>query len=211
MPIYYIPFDCETGGLDPDTTDLLTVYMAVMDENFKILEELDLKLKPDGGKLPICEASALDVNKINIKEHLENPSTITYSQAKQKLTEMLKKYLSKGRYSNLIPFGHNVRFDIDYLQKYIIPKKEWDNIFHYRIVDTMPVVGFLKDCKWLPKDLGNLSSIADYFGIPKRDAHNAKEDTLMTIDTYKSLISLMNSKKDNQTSNQDLISLLESE
>jgi DNA polymerase III epsilon subunit-like protein len=212
---FYIPFDTETGGLNPDTTDVLTLYMAVMDEEFKILDELDLKLKPDGGRLPIAEAEALAVNKINLQEHMANPATITYSEAKEKIVTMLKKYLKKnGRYSNLIPLGHNVPFDVGYTQKYILPKDEWEKILHYAYFDTSPIVTFLKRCGWFPRELGNLGSVVDFMNVPKRAAHNAKEDTLMCADVAKAMIAMMISKKNSSSSGsqqQDLISLLEAE
>ena len=173
MSQLYLPFDTETGGLDCRTTDVLTFYMAVMDENFQILDEVDMKLKPDDGR---------KVNGINVANHMANPETITYSEAKIKLLTMLKKHLKKtGRYSNLIPMGHNVPFDIGYTQQYILPKEEWEKILHYRTIDTNPIVGFFKDCGWFPREIGNL-------------------------------VALMSSKKENQGSaQQDLIALLEAE
>lgn len=214
MGNFYIPFDCETGGKSPKTSDLLTLYMAVLDENFKLVDEINLKLKPDNGRIPNVEAEALEVNGINITEHLADPETITYSEAKPKILAMLKKYLKKkGRYSNLLPMGHNIPFDIGYINEYLIPFEEWNAIIHYRLTDTNPIIGFLKDCGWLPKELGRLESVVDYFGIPKRKAHTAKDDTLMTVDVYKALLALMASKKNGggQSQQQDLISLLEAE
>jgi oligoribonuclease (3'-5' exoribonuclease) len=213
MSQLYIALDAETGGTDYLTTDLLTVYMAVLDENFKILDELDLRVKPNDGLLPVCEAGALKVNKIDVTKHLADPETITYSEAKVKIVAMLMKYLKKnGRYSNLIPMGHNVNFDLGYLQQYILPKAEWEKILHYRMVDTMPIVNFFKDCGWFPRDISNLLSVVELLGVPKRPAHNAKDDTLMMVDVYKALLNIMASKKEGQTNTQqDLITLLEAE
>lgn len=210
----FLALDCETGGLDPEKTDLLTLYMAIVDEDFKILEEIDLKLKPNEGGIPMAESSALDTNKININEHILDPKTITYLEAKQKIVIMLKKYLKKtGGYSNLRPLGHNVLFDINYINKYILPIEEWNSLIHYRIADTSQIVSFLKDVGWFPQNLGNLASVVDYLNVPTRPAHEAKNDTLMCIDVYKSILSIMKSKKDNVNSmaSQDLIGLLESE
>lgn len=210
MSNFYIPLDTETGGLDPQTSDVLTIYIAVMDEEFKIVEELDLKLKPND-RFPVCEAGALKVNGIDVKKHLEDPNTITYSEAAEKIVNMLKKYLKKnGRYSNLRPLGQNIPFDLAYIWKHLIPKPEWDKIVHYGLTDTKPIVDFLKDCGWFPRDLGSLGSVVDYLNLPKRDAHNAKEDTLMCVDVYKKLLEIMKSKKENSGS-QDIISLLEAE
>lgn len=203
-------FDTETGGLDESKADLLTFYMAILDEDFKLIDELDMKLRPDG-RLPIAEEGALKVNGINIKNHLEDPETVTYSIAKKKLIAFLKKHHKKvGKYNNIRPLGHNVKFDIDFVQKYLLPKEDWNAFFHYKNIDTGGIVDTLKDALWFPKELGTLGSIVDFLGLPKRAAHNAKEDTLMMIDVYKYLISLLKSKKENGTQ-QDLISLLEAE
>jgi DNA polymerase III alpha subunit (gram-positive type) len=210
MSLHYLPMDTETGGLDPKKTDVLTIYIGVMDENFKLVDELDLKLKPND-RLPICEASALKVNGINLQEHLADPSTITYSEANLKILAMLKKYLKKtGRYSNLIPIGHNLPFDLNFIHEHLCGQEDWEKIVHYRTIDTNPIVGFLKDAGWFPRELGNLGSVVDYLKVPKRNTHNAREDSLMTVDVYKAILDLMKSKKDGG-STQDLISLLEAE
>lgn len=211
MSQYYMPFDSETGGFNPKTADLLTVYFAIMDEEFKMCDELYLRLKPDGGRLPIAEAQALRVNGIDIQKHLANPETITYSEGKTKVTAMLKKYLKKnGRYSNIRPLGYNVPFDVKWVQEHLMPTDDWDSILHYKHIDVMQAVDFLKDCGWFPQDLGSLGSVVEYLQLPKRAAHDAREDTLMTVDVHKKIKEIMKSKKDGGQA-QDLISLLEAE
>lgn len=211
MSQFYMPFDSETGGFDQKTADLLTLYIAIADEEYKIVDELYLKLKPDGGRLPIAEAGALRVNGINIQAHLADPETIPYSEGKVKVVTLLKKYLKKsGRFSNIKPLGYNVPFDLRWMQEYILSASEWESILHYKFTDVMQNVDFLKDSGWFPKDLGNLESVVDYLQIPKRAAHNAKEDTLMTIDVHKKILEIMKSKRDGGSA-QDLISLLEAE
>lgn len=210
MSQLYVPFDCETGGLAPKDADLLTLYIAVMDEDFKILEELNLKLKPNSG-LPRADAGALRVNKIDLQAHMADPETITYAEAKEKIVAMLKRHLKKtGRYSNLRPLGYNVSFDIDFVQEHILPASEWNAILHYGKIDPKGYTEFFKDAGWWPRDLGTLVSVVEFLGIPMRGAHNAKEDTLMTVEVYKKMLDLMRSKKENGSS-QDLISLLEAE
>ena len=208
---YFLAFDTETGGLNQKEADLLTIYVGLVDEEFKIVEELYLKLKPDGGRLPIAEAQALKVNGINIQQHLADPETITYSEAKVKVITLLKKYLKKnGRFSNIKALGYNVPFDLRWTQEHILPQSDWESILHYKYTDVMQAVDFLKEAGWFPPDLGSLNTVVDYLQLPKRAAHNAKEDTLMTIDVYKKLLEIMKSKKDGGQA-QDLISLLESE
>lgn len=211
MSNLYLPFDSETGGFNQSTSDMLTLYMAVMTEDFQIIDEVDLKLKPDDGRLPIAEAQALKVNKIDLRAHMADPTTITYAEGRARVETMIRKYLKKnGRFSNIRVLGYNCPFDIKWTQHHILPQDVWEDLLHYKYVDVMQNVDFLKESGWFPKELGNLGSVVDFLGLPKRSAHSAKEDTLMTIDVHKKLIEIMNSKKEGGTS-QDLISLLEAE
>src|ERR1700688_521776 len=179
---YFFCMDSETGGLDPKKTDVLTIYIAVTDEDLKIIDGLDLKLKPND-RLPVVEAQAMAVNGIDIQKHLENPETITYSQAKEKITALAKKYLKKrGRYSNLLVLGQNVAFDIAFIQEHIFSRSDWDGLFSYNVEDTNAAALFLKRCGWLPKEIGTLGSLVEFFNIPKHTAHEARGDVLMTIE-----------------------------
>lgn len=214
MSQLYMPFDSETGGLDENKADLLTWYGAIMTEDYQIVDDLYLKLKPDGGRLPIAEAGALKVNGINLQQHLADPETVTYSEGQAKITAMIKKHLKKnGRFSNITPMGYNVPFDTRWTQKHILPPEVWLSLLHYKIWDVMQDVDFLKRAGWFPKELGSLGTVVEFLGIPKRNAHNAKEDTHMTIDVAKKVMEIMKSKKDGGGAGpqQDLISLLEAE
>lgn len=214
MSAFLMPFDCETGGTDEKTSDLLTLYACIMDEDYKIHDEVDLKLKPDDGRFPIAEAGALAVNKIDIKAHMADPATVPYSEGRKRLLAMVRKYATKrGRFSNMTPFGFNVPFDKKYCQQYLITPEEWSNIFHYKDADVDQAVSFLRRVGWIPKDVARLQDVADYLGVAKRLAHNAKEDVMRTIDTDRKLVELMQSRKNGGGggSTQDLISLLEAE
>jgi DNA polymerase III epsilon subunit-like protein len=211
MSKFIMAFDTECGGLNPSTADLLTFYGGIFDEEFKLMEELYLKLKPNDGRLPVAEAQALKVNGIDIKAHLADPETVSYAEGKQKLVSMLKKYFKKtGRSSNLRALGYNVPFDLRWSQHHLLSQNEWESIFHYKHIDVMQDVDFLKECGWFPSDLGSLGTVVDFLQLPKRAAHDAKQDTLMTVDVYKKLLEIMKSKKDGGNV-QDLITLLESE
>jgi DNA polymerase III epsilon subunit-like protein len=211
--MFYCVMDSETGGLDQNDSDMLTFYVGLFDQEFQKVDELYLKLKPDNGRLPIAHADALKVNGIDLSAHLEDPETITYSEGNERLTDMLRKYYKKeGKASNLKAVGHNLPFDQKFVWKYLMPFSQWEKLFHYKGIDTMQRVDFLKECSWLPPELGTLSTINDYFGLPKRAAHNAKEDSLMCLDVYRKLIEIMKDKKENTSSAQvDIISMLEAE
>jgi len=202
--------DSETGGFYAKEVDVLTLFMAVVDDNFRILEELDLKLKPND-RLPIVNQEAMEINKIDLEKHLKDPETITYAEARLKIIAFVKKYFKKrGRYSNLYPMGQNVMFDLKFIWEHIIPESEWDTLFSYNIEDTKNAGLFLKRAGWLPPSIGNLDSMVTHFEIPKLTAQEAKGDVRMTIEVYKKMIELMKSKKEGGQT-QDLISLLEAE
>jgi hypothetical protein len=208
--ILYAPFDSETGARTPEEGDLLTFYMAIMDKDFKLVDEIDLKLKPDD-RLPIAQEEALKVNGIDIKKHLEDPNTVTYSKGRELFTAFLAKHHKKvGRFNNLRPLGYNVPFDEGYAWYYLLPRPEWNKFFHYKRIDVMERVDFLKESGWFPSNLGTLGTVVDYLQIPKRNAHNAKEDTFMCVDVYKKILEIMKAKKEGGVA-QDLISLLEAE
>lgn len=207
---FYLAMDSETGGLDENVEDMLTFYCAIFTYDWKLIDEVDLKLKPDGGRLPIVTAKALAVNKIDIKAHLEDPTTITYSEGKVKVLEFLKKYRKPGRYSNITPLGHNVPFDLRFTWKHLVPHKDWNDLCHYGIADTKSDTDALKRWGFLPQSCGTLASLVEHFNLPKRSAHNAKEDTLMCVDVAKAMEIFMKSKKEGGTT-QDLIALLEAE
>jgi DNA polymerase III epsilon subunit-like protein len=206
----FLAFDTETGGLKPHKYDLLTAYFAVLDENFKILEELSLKLKPTD-RLPVLDPEAMEINGIDIEQHLNDPNTIPYSEGALKLTALIKKYLKKrGRYSNIISLGYNVGFDIKWIQHHLINEDSWDSMIHYKNFDVMQDIDTLKRYGWLPPTVGNLKSAVEHFGVPKGEAHIARDDIIMTLGVSKKIRELMDSKK-NGGSSQDLISLLEAE
>lgn len=179
-----MPFDCETGGVDPKKSDLLTAYFCITDENLNVIDELDLKLKPDSGDVR-AEADALKVNGIILEEHLADPETITYSEGSKKLKEFLKKHSPKKR--GIRPAGHNIAFDIGFVTEHLISKEEWDSFCHYRVLDTTPICTFLQDIAVWPARVGSLTSIVEYLGLPMLKAHTAKDDVLMWVSAYKKI------------------------
>lgn len=206
----FLAFDCETGGLKPDKADMLTAYFAMLDDNFQFLEDLSLTLKPEG-RLPIVEAGAMSVNGIDLEKHLSDPKTVTYAEGAKQVTAMIKRHLKKrGRYSNILPMGYNVGFDIKWVNYHLINEDLWDSMVHYKSLDVMQDIDVLKRHGWLPGTVGNLKSAVEFFGVPKGEAHVAKDDIVMTVGVYRKVKELMDSKKEGGQVT-DLISLLEAE
>ena len=203
----YLAFDTETGGLDETRNPILTAYFAIIGEDYGTLDELYLFIKPEA-PFDVVEQGALDVNKIDMAKHLERSDLITREQAKSQLTSFLKKNKPKG--AKVKPLGHNVDFDIRMVKAQILPHKEWESLIHYGKIDTKMAGDLLKEAGWLPPEIGTLGSLVKHFGIAQLGAHDAKNDTLMTVEAYKKLIDMLASKKDSGgDTSLDVLSLLE--
>jgi oligoribonuclease (3'-5' exoribonuclease) len=188
-------FDTETGGLNPKVHSLLTAYFAICDKDLNLVDELELQLKPsDLSKLNLTQ-EAMNVNKINIDEHLKDPNTITYEEGRVKLKQFLLRNKIKGKRKSFMPAGHNIQFDKEMIWEQLMPQDEFEEEVHYRTIDTSNICNFLKDVEILPDDVGNLESLVDLFKVPKRETHNAKGDVLMNIEVYRSMKAMMKSKK----------------
>lgn len=180
---YYCVIDLEAGGIGTDKT-LLSLYVGILDEKFNLLNELDIKIKPDNG-IYILTAKGMEVNKINIVEH--DKTAITYKEAGTQLYNFIKGYST----NKLIPLGHGVAFDCKFLQNTIISQGSWEKFVSYRTVDTgciarfLMMIGKLQDCE------GSLESLVKLLGIKlEGNHHEAKFDALASVEVLKKLIEI---------------------
>ena len=210
--MYKLFFDTETSGLDKDAHNLLTAYFAVCDDSLNVIDDLYLQLKPsDLSKINVTE-EAMRINKINLKEHLEDKNTLTYEDASRRLIDFFEKHKISGKKKSLQPCGHNISFDKDFIHKQLMPKEVWEKYVHYRTLDTSTACALLKDWDMLPEYVGSLTSLVDYYRIPMREAHHAKSDVLMNIEVYKYMKNMMKIKKKNISgivSNNTLLEIVE--
>lgn len=184
--MHYLWYDCETGGFNAETHSLLTAYFAVCNDDLIIIDDLYLQLKPSDDSKINADAQALEVNHINLQQHLADPNTVTYEEGKQKLLELFEKNKIPRKKRHFRPCGHNIDFDNRFIFKQLISQEEWEKYVHYHQLDTTNVTTFLQDVTFLPKDLNTrLTGLVDYFGIPEIDAHNAMGDVKMNIEVYK--------------------------
>lgn len=209
--MHYLWYDCETGGTDREIHSLLTAYFAIYNDQWEKLDELELFMKPDEGEI-VAVQEALNVTGIDLKTHLEDPRTIPYSEAREKLMAFLEKHKIKGKRNHFRPCGQNIQFDELFVMAQLVPEEDWRKLVHYRAIDTLMILTFLQDVGFLPKELGNLGSQVDYFGIPVGKAHDAKEDIRMTVDVYRAYCKMMAGAKDNisgASTNNNLLSIVE--
>lgn len=171
--------DTETGGTNPNKHSLLTIGMiaaSVEDGEIKIKEKIGLRVKHNKY---VADKKALEVNKIDLAEH----DKIAFE--KDRVTEEIKKFISRNQLEKIPVLGQNINFDIGFLQEYL---KE-DYPFHYHTVDTIGIWLFLKMMGKVPSYMfNNLESMAKHFGIDYSKAHDALEDCVITLEVLQGML-----------------------
>ena len=194
----YLALDVETGGLNAHQHTLLTAYFLVLDENFKEVANLSLKLKPYPGNSYSVETSALKINKINLVEH--DAEALEVEEAQVAFIELLSRYTSrdtKGEVIKLTPIGHNVAFDVGFLTTQLIQKEYWDAFVGYRTIDTATIAQFLKFSEKLPKEVsGSLGPLSKYLEVDfsEGEYHTAEGDVKLTLAVLEKFKQLVNQK-----------------
>lgn len=209
--MHYLAFDLETGGKYASKDAILEGYFAIYDENRVFLDDLYIRFKPDLTKYSVSQ-EALDVNKIDMNELMSDPTALTYEQAQKAILDFLSKHKIKGKRRHFTPLGQNVKFDIDFIVAQLIPLEDWEKLVHYIALDTLQAVSILKDCDILPTDIGNLSSLVEYFEIPLGEAHTARDDVKMTVEVYWKIKDLLMGAKKSialNATNDELLSVVE--
>ena len=186
----YVLMDVESGGLSPFSSSLLTIYCAILDENLNILSEVDLKLRPDSGEFQ-CNSAALAVNGIDLKKHDADPMTISCSRANSILKKLFEMHKPEGRYTVL---GQNISFDLSFVWFHIMNQNEWHKYVESAVEDTYKIAKQMKTTGKIPSNQKlKLGLLANYLGISYAGGlHNAKADSLLTLEVYKHLKLLKN-------------------
>lgn len=211
----YLGFDLETGGIDKTKYTIMEGYFALWDENWNFVEDLHLLLKNDQGQI-FGEEEVFKIIGIDPEQHLLNPNTITYSEGREKLHEMLNRHKQPKKRSHYRFLGQNILgFDIPFMETQGFFKEEdikKAGISHNPL-DTTCIVTWLKDINVLPDHVGSISSLIDYFELPKGTAHRAKDDVHMQKEIYVRLSNLLKKNAvDNLQSNlvdSDLLKIIE--
>jgi oligoribonuclease (3'-5' exoribonuclease) len=186
----YLFLDNEMGGLEREQYSLLTSYFLATDDNFNVIAELDLRLKPDDGIYKVC-GEAMSVNKINLAIH--DRLAITYKEGATKLYNWLRLLTEDGKIKAIV-VGHGVYGDVEWIIYHLISRGSWEKFTSYRKLDTQAVCRFLKSCNMFPEDVsGSLTSLAQYFKIPvdENETHTSKYDTELTFKVFMALRKLL--------------------
>ena len=181
----YLFIDTETGGLDPSYS-LLTVAAAVTDKNFDVLGTICFGIKPE---TYIVSPGAIAVNKIDLVQH--SKASLSPAKANADFAEFLAAHFSTlTANQKLIPAGHNVAFDLNFVWDQLISEQDWKQYCTYPVLDTAVLARFFASAGVIPA-FYNLVSLRQLFNIETGVAHNAMSDVLATIELAKKFYAIL--------------------
>lgn len=190
----YIVFDCETGGLDPKANPI-TQYAAV------ILDGITLKEK-DRFETYIKLYGDLVIEKDAIKHTMVSMADVNNGMKIADFVAAVTKWwngyiaVTKSRDAGrLVAVGHNVPFDIGFVNAALRHVNRSDSIYKYiqpNFIDTYA----LGKMTWglTGKEKLNLTACCGYAGITLKDAHGAMNDVEATAELFRYFVKKMRSK-----------------
>jgi DNA polymerase III epsilon subunit-like protein len=188
----YFIVDCETTAPPHKNGTLLTVYADLLDENFKVIDSIDLKIRPDDGIYRV-DPYSMQVNGIDLVKHHKKATK------ESKASGSLQDFICRNNMGQqrLVVIGHNVSFDISFLKR-LITAKFWDQNFSRKVIDTGSIAEFLCLTGLLPNSEQmncSLKGLAEHFGFSYDGAHEAKFDVQLTLNVLKRLLALVKESK----------------
>lgn len=190
---YYFLFDCETGGIDPITDSLLTLYGLILTEDLEEVTSIDLAIKPDDGIYKL-RAEAMKINKIDIVKHDAVACKETVAANKlQSFLAVMRQYDSGGNAIQLIPAGHNPSLDINFTRQLLNKYSDgcYDLYLNRRVFDTGATARFLQATGRIPKGVNcSLIGLTKYYGVTVDNTklHNAQTDVEATLGVMRKMI-----------------------
>ena len=190
----YIVFDCETGGLD-ETKNPITQYAAVILDG-KTLKEIDrweTFVKPYADL--VIEQEALDGTMVSMSDINSGLNVKEFIATATEFWEAHRVKTKKREMGRLVPVGHNVQFDIRFINWVLDFEKKRDMFewHHPNFIDTYPLAKLAFGIKGDEKL--NLGASCGNAKIKLTDAHGAMNDVEATADLLRWYMRKLRAKK----------------
>jgi DNA polymerase III epsilon subunit-like protein len=171
---HYAFVDSETTGFDAFRHCVITMSMYITDAAYQIVDELHLRIRPDGSRDIVWSLEAQKVHGITWEEAMLFPPLET--QAK-----VLDEFLAKHPPMTFV--AHNVAFDRRMIRGMLAKQdRQWAFYRAFpRFQDTVPLV---KKSGLVGGKSKSLGPICKELGIA-HDHHDAKSDAFVLIELHK--------------------------
>jgi DNA polymerase III epsilon subunit-like protein len=182
--------DCETSGLEAGYHDLIQICVLPVGTDFRPLQEIRPFYMDLAPKRPEnFDQTSSSVTRQQLVDCMERG--IDPYKAADYFDEWFKK-LNLGYEKRIMVLGHNWPFDRGFLIDWLGPKSV-EFYFDGRFRDTMAAAQLINDRVGYAEDRAlhsklSLSALADYYGIPHDNAHNALSDCLTTLAVYREMV-----------------------
>ena len=181
--------DTETTGLSPVKHQVLTVGLLAADitkTRIKILDQNHILIKHKSYHInPI----AMRINKIDLNQHNKIATQTNKACIK------IKNFITTNNLQSTTILGHNLRFDKNFLTNLFTQNKK-QFPFNEQHEDTMHIWKLLQSQSIVPSHLkANLKTVASYFDIDYKGAHDALADCHITAKAYKEMLKITPRRK----------------
>ncbi len=171
----FVVIDTETTGLSPRKNELIEIS-AIKYNDFEPVEKISYLIKP----------------KAEISEKITELTRITNEMAADALPVEDVMPLVQGFVGDYNIVGHNIEFDMDFLTAngFVVGKKQkiYDNLQLSRklLKPLHDVYDKVEEMYMLDGDVKNykLTTLCEYYGIYRDDAHRALSDCYATAQIY---------------------------
>lgn len=187
MKIIY--FDTETTGTNPNVNEIIQ-FAAIVEIDGEIKEEVNFTCQPTNWDDIQQEALSVTGMTIERLKSFEMPHTMA-----PKIQALFNKHIDKYDSSDkFFPAGHNIQFDIEFLQRFW--KKHIDqygigSYQNWRSLDSRVFANFLNVAGKLNIENVKLETLCKYYGI-EINAHDALSDIRATRLLIKKMINQLN-------------------
>jgi DNA polymerase III alpha subunit (gram-positive type) len=190
----YIVFDCETGGLDENKNPITQYAAMVLDgKTLKEIDRWETFVKPYGDL--IIEQDALDRTMVTMSEINSGLSSKEFAAVMEDFWENHRVKTRNREMGRLIPVGHNVQFDIRFINWVLDFEKKRDMFewHHPNFIDTFSLAKLAFGIKGEEKL--NLGASCQHAKIKLTDAHGAMNDVEATADLLRWFMKKLRDKK----------------
>lgn len=190
----YIVFDCETGGLDENKNPITQYAAAILDGNsLKEIDRWETFVKPYGDL--IIEKEALDRTMVTMSDINSGLSHKDFISTATEFWENHRIKTKNREMGRLVPVGHNVPFDIRFLN-WVLNFNKKPNIIewmHPNFIDTFALAKLAFGLTGEEKL--NLGASCVNAKIKLTDAHGAMNDVEATANLLRWYMKKLRAKK----------------